>query len=167
MEQWKYIEGYNGKYAVSNYGRIKSFQGITERILKANKTRDGYAIVVMCINNKPKSYRVNRLVAKYFLENPNNYPQVDHIDENRLNNHVDNLQWMSARDNTTKSQGKPVNQLSLDGKIVASHISISHAARKIGANKSNIMKACRNINKVVYNYRWQYVTKNQCSNQDK
>lgn len=164
MEQWKYVDGYNNKYAVSNYGRVKSFQGITERILKTNQTQDGYEIVVMCINNKPKSYRVNRLVAKYFLENPNNYPQVDHIDENRLNNHVDNLQWMSARDNTTKSQGKPVNQLSLDGKLIATHISISQAAKHINANKANIHKVLIKKAKSAYNYKWEYVTKNQCSN---
>jgi hypothetical protein len=164
MEKWKFVEEYNNKYAVSNYGRIKSFQGISERILKQNKTKDGYAMVVFCINNKPKTFRVNRLVAKYFLINENNYPQVDHIDENRLNNHVDNLQWMSAKDNTTKSQGKAVNKLSLDGQFIETYISISDAANKIGANKSNIMKACRDINKVVYKHKWQYATKNKCSN---
>jgi hypothetical protein len=164
MEQWKYVEEYNNKYAVSNYGRVKSFQGRTERILKINQTHDGYEIVVMCINNKPKSYRVNRLVAKYFLENPNNYPQVDHIDENRLNNHVENLQWMSARDNTTKSQGKPVNQLSLKGEFIATHISISHAAKHINADKGNIHKVLINKAKSAYKYKWEYVTTNQCSN---
>jgi hypothetical protein len=156
MEQWKYIEEYNNKYAVSNYGRVKSLKGITERILKLSKTQDGYVQVVMCINNKPKSYRVNRLVAKYFLDNPNNHPQVDHIDENRLNNHVDNLQWISAKDNTTKSQGKAVNQLSLNGDFIAKYISISDAARAIGANKSNIMKACKDSKRIVYRYKWQY-----------
>ena len=164
MEKWKYINEYDNKYAVSNYGRVKSFQGVNERILKQNKTHDGYAIVVMCIKNVAKSYRVNRLVAKYFIENPYNYPQVDHIDENKLNNHVDNLQWISCRDNTTKTQGKKVNQLSLDGELIKTYISISEAARSIGANKANIQKACVNERFVVYNYKWQYAAKNQCTN---
>jgi len=161
MEQWKYIEEYDNKYAVSNYGRVKSFQGRTERILKSNKTHDGYEIIVMCKNNKPKSYRVNRLVAQCFLNNPNNYPQVDHIDNNRLNNHVENLQWMSARDNTTKSQGKPVNQFTKDGEFIATHLSISHAAKHINASKSNIHKVLISKYKTAYGFKWEYATTNE------
>lgn len=164
MEQWKYVEEYDNKYAVSNYGRVKSFQGIKERILKQNQTHDGYAIIVMCIKNKPKSFRVSRLVAKYFIENPNNYPQVDHIDENRLNNHVDNLQWLSARDNTTRSQGKEVNQISLDGKLIATHTSIAQAAKSINADKGNIHKVLMKKYRTAYNYKWEYATKNECTN---
>ena len=163
MEKWKFINGYNEKYMISSYGRVKSLQGIKERILYQGKTHDGYCIVILSINNNPKSYRVSRLVATHFIENPYNYTQVDHIDENRANNHEDNLQWLSARDNTTKSQGKSVNQLSMDGKLIKTYISISEAARSIGANKANIQKACVNERLVVYNYKWQYATKNQCS----
>ena len=160
MEQWKYIKEYDNKYAVSSYGRVKSFKGITERILKPSKTHDGYEFVVMCKNNKTKPFRINRLVAIHFIQNPNNFPQVDHIDGNKVNNHVENLQWMSAKDNTTKSQGKAVNQLSLDGEFILAHVSISDAANFLQKDKANIHKALNKKYTTAYGFKWEYATTN-------
>ena len=100
-EIWKDIKGYEGKYQVSNLGRVKSLQRWSgtkyydrEKILSSciNK-HNGYAYVYLMKNNKAKNVRVHRLVAEAFIDNPNNFPEVNHIDCNRANNNVNNLEW--------------------------------------------------------------------------
>lgn len=99
MEIWKEIEGYNGFYSVSNYGRVKSNGGNCgscirkEKILSQSKTRDGYMKVRLMHKNKDKTMRVHRLVANAFIENPYNKETVNHIDGNKENNNVNNLEW--------------------------------------------------------------------------
>ena len=90
-ERWIAIEGYKGLYEVSNLGRVKSLisNGL---ILKQSKDKDGYYIVSL----KRKSFRVHRLVAIAFIPNPNNLAQVNHKDEDKTNNCVDNLEWCDA-----------------------------------------------------------------------
>lgn len=96
MEIWKDIEGCEGKYQVSNKGRIKSLQdrGVKrEKILSLLKHNSGYYSIGLMINGKCKHFLVHRLVAKAFIENPNNYNFVNHKDENKRNNDVENLEW--------------------------------------------------------------------------
>lgn len=101
-EEWKDIEGYEGLYQVSNLGRIKSLarviirsdskpNPINEKILKYGMNR-GYCAVVLCKDGKKKMYKVHRLVAMAFLSNHYNLPEVNHKDENKKNNCVDNLE---------------------------------------------------------------------------
>lgn len=87
-EIWKDIEGYEGMYEISSLGRVKSLisNGL---IMKQSKDKDGYCIVCL----KRKSFRVHRLVARAFIQNPNNLEQVNHKDENKSNNAIDNLEW--------------------------------------------------------------------------
>ena len=97
-EIWKDIEGYEGLYQVSNLGRVKSFprkgtHTTKERILKLTKSNKNYVIVILKNNYIQKAKSVHRLVAEAFIPNPNNLPQVNHKDENKLNNKVDNLEW--------------------------------------------------------------------------
>ena len=104
MEIWKDIQGYEGLYQVSNYGRVKSlerkvkskggFRKVSERILKPMVTSYGYRAVSF-YNPNNKKYKIHRLVVQAFLNNPNNYEQVNHIDGDKTNNHVDNLEWCS------------------------------------------------------------------------
>lgn len=107
MEIWKDIVGYENLYQVSNLGRIKSverksktkgnsYRTLKERILKPAIVHNGYERVCLFKDKKGKCYRVNRLVAEAFIKNPNNLTQVNHKDENKLNNRVDNLEWCSA-----------------------------------------------------------------------
>lgn len=110
-EIWKDIPGYEGLYQVSNLGRvkrleykrennlIKTMSTFKEHILKPAKQTSGYMYIVLCKNNKTKGFRVHRLVAEAFISNPYNLPQVNHIDANKSNNNVNNLEWCSRSEN--------------------------------------------------------------------
>lgn len=103
-EVWKDIPGYEGLYQVSNFGKIKALPKIKitpdgrvgktkEIILKENDNNFGYKSVSLSKNCKKTRFRIHRLVAEAFLENPNNYKEVNHKDENKSNNNVNNLEW--------------------------------------------------------------------------
>lgn len=91
------IKGYENIYKVSNYGRVYSIK--RKKFLKLRKTQRGYIKVDLHKNGNAKTYRVHRLVAEAFIPNPNNYPEVNHKDENKENNHVNNLEWCTKEYN--------------------------------------------------------------------
>ena len=95
QEIWKDIKGYEGLYQVSNFGRVKSLHG-KEKILKPYHKSTGYIQVILCKNYKTVARMVHRLVAEAFIPNPENKSQVNHKDENPLNNVDSNLEWCSA-----------------------------------------------------------------------
>ena len=98
MEIWKSIEGTNGRLEVSNRGRVKS--NLRDgRILKQQTDNKGYKRVRVTLDGVKRGYKVHRLVATAFVPNPNGLPQVNHIDGNKDNNDVANLEWVSCRDN--------------------------------------------------------------------
>ncbi|MCT3083919.1 endonuclease [Lactococcus lactis] len=100
-EEWKDVVGYEGLYKVSNLGRVKSFHGDTPIILK--QRLDGsvgnYLMIGLSKDGKQKKIKVHRLVAKAFVINSDNKPEVNHIDENKLNNRADNLEWVTHYEN--------------------------------------------------------------------
>ena len=96
MEIFIEINGYENKYYVSNYGNIKNSNGI---VLKPYKINSGYLCIKLSKNNATKAFLIHRLVAEHFVENTNDKPNVDHIDENRLNNHSSNLRWVTQYEN--------------------------------------------------------------------
>lgn len=98
MEEWKEIEGFDGKYFISTKGKVKSFSHKKPRILKPRISPDGYVWYVLTINGKGKTMRANRLVAKAFIPNPENKNTVNHIDGNKKNNDVSNLEWATRRE---------------------------------------------------------------------
>ena len=100
IEIWKDIEGFDGKYQVSNQGRVKSIQKGKWRLLKQGHGDGRYRQVVLTKNGIRSTRRVHRLVAEAFIQNPDNKPQIDHKDGNCLNNYADNLRWVSPRENT-------------------------------------------------------------------
>ena len=102
MEEWKDIKGFEGIYQISNYGRVKSLgnsKNRKEKILKQVINNDGYLHIGLHKNGKKKDYLIHRLVAQEFLPNPYNYQEVNHIDEDRKNNYVLNLEWCSRQYN--------------------------------------------------------------------
>lgn len=113
-EKWIDIQGYNGIYEVSNLGRVRSnarkekyevngtivVRHRKEKILASCIDNMGYALVVLCLNNKAKSIKVHRLVATYFVKNPDNKNVVNHIDGNKTNNISTNLEWCTTKENT-------------------------------------------------------------------
>jgi hypothetical protein len=100
IEEWKTIEGYGGLYDVSTFGRVRSRAKKAEGIiLKQNITRFGYARVALYDNNKATHCAVHRLVLQAFRPCDNPKMQVNHLDENKLNNSLDNLEWVTCREN--------------------------------------------------------------------
>ncbi|MCI5903601.1 MAG: NUMOD4 motif-containing HNH endonuclease [Oscillospiraceae bacterium] len=94
-EHWKPIKGYNKKYYISNKGRIYSFKN--NRLLKEQYIQ-GYLYIELSNCNKRKKYRIHRLVAIYFIPNPENKREVHHKDGNALNNDVNNLMWVTCKE---------------------------------------------------------------------
>lgn len=179
-EIWCDIPGLEGRYQASTLGRIKSlsrrvntwngYKTIPECILRAGVGPNGYEHVR--IDGKCKS--VHRLVAQTFILNPGNAPQVNHLDENKRNNAVDNLEWCSAKKNVrwgtslerraatqralghqlnNKGTSRPVLCLSTD--VV--YPSISEAARVTGTDLSCIVKACKGKTCTAGGLKWRYV----------
>lgn len=101
-EIWKPIKDYEGLYEISNFGRVRSHQyhrGTYNRILKPRKVKDGYLMVALYKNKQCKNYQLHRLVASHFIPNLYNATEVNHIDFNKTNNNVNNLEWVTRHEN--------------------------------------------------------------------
>lgn len=155
-EAWKDIAGYEGMYQVSNYGRIKSFKGRKPRIIKP-WLNFGYENIVLCDKEYRKhKHKVHRLVAMAFIDNPNNYPEINHKDKNRANNYFENLEWCNRQYNVDYSNSKKV--IRKKGKETKVYVSVKAAADDLGIPCPNIVACC---NKYQYchtagGYEWEY-----------
>lgn len=118
-----------------------------------------YVLELKADDNSYKTCKVHRLVALTFLENPNKYNMVNHKDENRLNNTIENLQWCNHKQNITHSQGKKVNQIDIKtNKIIKSFDSINDAYRELNKNYgSNIRLVCEGKRNSAFGYKWKFV----------
>lgn len=188
QEVWKDIKGYEGYYQVSNYGRVKSLfriipgrwgaMTVQERIIKESPNSWGYSQVGLNKLGKTRPARVHRLVAEAFLENPDNLPEVNHIDENKANNHVNNLEWCSTSDNHlhgTMPKQRRANALKNNGLTEANEhrkrsvksICVNTGkekvyeymglARKEGFNVGCISNVCSGRVKTHKGYYWEYI----------
>jgi len=169
-ETWKDVPNYEGLYQVSNLGRVKSFRKSTkfgcpsEYILNPSIANHGYAEVTLYGNAGRHKILLHRLVATVFIPNPDNLPQINHKDENKLNNCVDNLEWCTPAYNnaygTAKLRAidtvsKPVEQLTYDGKVIAVYRSARIAGELLGIRKSTITLAI-NRHHQCQGYYWRY-----------
>lgn len=183
-EEWKDIRHFEGFYQVSNLGNVRSFidnhwkKRDVPKILKLFKLTKGYLGV--CLYDKKgssKTYKVHRLVAQAFIPNPNNLPQVNHIDENKENNTVDNLEWCTCEQNlfhgtarerifkTLEEKGIykiiPIEQYDLEGTLIAVWKSATFASKTLKIDTSMILKRCKaNINKPYKGFIWKFKSKN-------
>lgn len=167
MEYWKDIRGFEGLYQVSNKGRVRNKR--TSRILKI-KYNKGYARVGLSKEGKMYFKSVHRLVAEAFIPNPQNKPQVDHINTIRDDNRVENLEWVTAKENNqnpiTKSkhdgrminradQSKKVGQYK-DGILIAEYDSISEASRN-GFCLSCVARCCKGERGLHQGFGWGFI----------
>ena len=170
-EIWKDIEGYEGLYQVSNLGRVKSLERLVfysdgrsrvfkEQILKPSKEYD-YLYVILYKNNENKHFRIHRLVANTFIDNPNNYPYINHIDECKSNNNVNNLEWCSPKYNVNygscikrrvEKQSKQIYCLEND----TMYKSISECGRKLHLSIGNISSVLNKRRKQTKGYTFRY-----------
>lgn len=167
MEKWKDIDGYEGLYKISNFGRVLSAprQGSyrTPRCLTIKLDTHGYQIVDLFKNGKGSRKKVHRLVAQAFIPNPYDKKTVNHKDGNPKNNHVDNLEWATQRENNLhcinvlRNRFKPVASYNKSGNLVKQYESVTEAAKDVGAQKTNIVKACRGQIKSCAGLIWQYL----------
>lgn len=163
-EIWKNILGYENVYKVSNFGRIISVIN-TPYIKELNQydDKDGYKYVSLYDkNHNPKNYRVHRLVAITFIPNPNNLPIINHKDEIRFNNFVDNLEWCTIKYNNNYGSkqdiGKKVQQINLkNGEIINEFKSIAEASRYIDTNYQQISAVCNGRGHSAKGYFWRFV----------
>lgn len=168
MEIWKNIKGYEGIYQISNLGRIKSLHnkfGNKELIMKQNLKRNGYYQIRLKRNGTVKDFIIHRLVAEAFIPNPNNYPCVNHIDENKTNNNANNLEWCSILYNNTygnrlkkvsKAQSKKVYQYDFNWKLIKIYDSCKEASKKTGISAGNISQCCNGSYNHAGSYYWRY-----------
>lgn len=166
-EVWKPIKGYEGLYEVSNLGRVMSIyynNFAPPRILRPY-IRGDYLAVVLYKDKCPKRISVHRLVASAFLDNPNNLPQVNHLDENKLNNRLDNLEWVTAKENSNHGtsihrsatkRSKKIRAKDAMGNILHQFNSLAEAERH-GYNHGNISECCYGRRKHHKGLIWEFV----------
>lgn len=175
-EIWKDIHNYEGLYQISNYGRVKSLERkvkntkssyriVKEKILSCNKCSNGYYYIILYKNQNKKTYRIHRLVADAFIPNNDNLLEVNHIDENKENNNVNNLEWCNHKYNmnygtsikrNAEKHKKQVIQYTKNNEIIKEYSSLKEASDKIGIDSSSIMRCCKGKQKTCGGYIWKY-----------
>lgn len=168
-EIWRDVVGYEGDYQVSNKGRVKSFKKKKETILKPSKGERGYHSHGLIRNRKSKSLRAHRLVAMAFIPNPENKKCINHIDCNKINNNVDNLEWVTHKENMVHAyknglyknanRRRKVIQFDNENNIIKEFISIKEASLKTKANKTSISLCCSGIQYTAGGFVWKYKDK--------
>ena len=182
-EVWKDVAGYEGFYKVSNEGNVYSVgrkdtlgRNHRGRTLAPGYDKGGYLIVSLCKNGKLKTKTVHRLVAETFLPNPNGYSEINHRDENKVNNYANNLEWCTREYNNNygtrsersgQAQSKKVKAINIETNEVITFNSTVEVGRK-GYDRGGVAKACRGVYKgragklvggdgrTYKGYRWSY-----------
>lgn len=164
-EQWKPVNGYT-RYEVSSTGNVRNIH--TKQMKAQRITKTGYLITDLKENGKKHTAYIHRLVAEAFVENAFSFPCVNHIDENKQNNHADNLEWCTVTYNNaygthnqkikktkTERYGKRIAQIDIDaGCVLCVYPSIVAAAKSMQTTHQAIMWALKAANHTASGYRW-------------
>ena len=167
-EIWNNIEGYDGKYQVSNLGRVRNTQ--KNIIMTDRKRGKGYmAVTLTDYTGKHKDYYIHRLVANAFIPNPDKLSQVNHKDEDKTNNCAYNLEWCDCKYNInygtrstrscsnrkySKRKGTTIYQYTLDKEFVRSWESLNEIYNTLGIFRSCISKCCRGVYNQSHGFLW-------------
>ena len=162
-EVWEKVS-WSPKFEVSNWGRVKSYQRdkINGRIIKPVICKKGYAIVKLynIYTKKIKQISVHRLVAETFIPNPENKPEVNHIDENKLNNRADNLNWMTHRENInhgTHNERGAINRSKKVRCLETGEIYVGAAEVYRQTGISHVGDVCNGNRQTAGGFHWEYV----------
>ena len=157
------IEGYEGLYAVTSCGKVWSY--VSNKFLRPCYDKNGYILANLYKDKRLKTFKVHRLVAKAYIPNPDNLPQINHKDENIRNNCVNNLESCTAKSNCNygtrnlrraESQSKEVCQYDKDGNLIAKYKNTKIASENTGVGRLNIIGVCNNNHKTAGGYIWKY-----------
>lgn len=161
-EKWLDIKGYEGLYQVSNMGNVFS---VARLGTKGGEIKtiivNGYKKVKLYKNGKMKTFSIHKLVAQAFIPNPENKPQVNHIDGNKSNNFYTNLEWVSCQENVEHAyinglrKTKAVLQIK-DGKVVGRYLNVYRASVQTGIQYTSIYWCCAGIYSQAGGYQWRY-----------
>lgn len=163
MTVWRKIPNYENLYEVNEFGNIRNKY---KKILSPHFDKDGYLRIDLYKNKVRKKFGIHQLVALSFIDGYFEGAVVNHIDEDKANNHFSNLEWVTVKENTNHgtsikrraiSQGKKVRQYDLEGNLVAEYFSTGEAQRKTGVDHSFISMAANGKVKTAKNFRWSYV----------
>ena len=172
MEVWKDIEEFNGVYQISNLGRLKSKERIVnhpkgkcllkEKYLSEVKNKKGYIEFQITYDSRHYSRKAHRLVAIAFIPNPENKPQVNHIDGDKTNNSVENLEWCTNSENqihaikTGLKRTMKILQFDLNGNFIKDWKSASEAEKITGINYRHILEVCNGKKKTYKGFIWKF-----------
>ena len=166
-EIWKDIDDYEGFYQVSNLGRVRSLDNWIwngtgfflkpGKVLIPRKTKTGYLRVQL----KGKDFYIHRLVATTFIDNPLNFPQVNHKDENKKNNNFSNLEWCTKKYNMNYGKLKNFHKKEIakyeNGYFKCKYNSLKEAAEINNLSKSSISRCCKGLQKTYAGFTWKYI----------
>ncbi len=171
QEEWRkiIIENHITNYEISSYGRCRNITKLhwkTGGILKPRKTKTGYWRYNICYNNKIVDYYAHRLVAMFFIDINKINLTVNHIDGDKDNNHVSNLEWVTMSENNAHASklglmGKAIERYSLEGKFIDEFTSATEAGRKLGIKAKNINQALLGNTLHANRFQWKFKNNNK------